>query len=61
MQANSSMTMNRKKLEKLASYLTRAPTKLGSITETAVGRVSVQNPASSTDGKHRFTALDDWG
>ncbi len=38
------------KLEKLASYLTRAPIKLGSISETAEGRVSVTTPPHPLTG-----------
>jgi hypothetical protein len=38
------------KLEKFASYLTRAPIRLGSITETAEGRVSVTTPPHPLTG-----------
>ena len=38
------------KLERLASYLTRAPIKLGSITETPEGRVSVTTPPHPLTG-----------
>ena len=49
------------RLEKLASYLTRAPIRLGSITETPEGRVRVRTPPHLLTG-NTVLVLDalDW-